>query len=329
MAQQEKERTPMFSALVAFSDTLQFLTPEIEAALREDFPDLQIGNVGPPMFPGGDTGGVVTVPLLSNATGVDAKGMTVFLSAYPNLPDSVPAPLNPIQKIRCPDYDAVMGRKVSYISVNVSAASHEIPDLFRAARLCSCLASVFASLPIALSVYWETARHFISPENTRLMAETALKDEWPMMDWFGYGIGPAPAPAGDAGQWSSGQSSGVLPFTGYEFNVVAAPIEPKGVFEHLMVAASTVLEYGAQYRDGDTFGREGADRKQAWRLRTLAAGHKHNPGDIPLMVMIHPGSYFDEKKILGRRPRPPAPPGVNDTRSYKAGFFKKLLSGQR
>ncbi len=159
----ETPKPPNFCAYIHFADTLQFTPQEILDAVREDFPDLDLPSA-PTFMPdmACDTGGTVLSPLVMPGAQADAM-MANLISAGPNALNPNVVAMEPRQYRRIPDLEDRLARRRSYISVSVTAGSFSTFDVFRAARLCSCIAATFARLPVALAVYWESADHYLPP----------------------------------------------------------------------------------------------------------------------------------------------------------------------
>ena len=76
----------------------------------------------------------------------------VLLVRLPGYGTWDPAAIRPWQTLSCPDIADRLTRNRSYICVSVSTSSDKLTDRFRAARLSSCVAAIFARLPVAVAV---------------------------------------------------------------------------------------------------------------------------------------------------------------------------------
>lgn len=315
------DNRPNFSAYVLLSEPIQFTTAEIEAALREDYPALDLGETQLDMGMACDTAEFITTPILFGARGADACGVATLirLPGYGTWdPQQVP------QRMRylVPDLADRLARNASYICVNASARSDGLTDRFRAARLCSCLAAVFARLPVALAAYWETGDHFLPPEMIVQMADQAMSDDWPLMQWLSLEI------FGDREtQDTGGLTRGLRQFTDYEMSLAAAPLQPAEVGSMLLSAATLALAYGNRFNDGDTLGMEGQSKEESYRIRHVPKGTQGSTCDVKLLV--HPKSTADHESLAGPITSQPPPPGVDMVQPPREGFFKRMMRGGR
>lgn len=324
----------VFDAYVLLSEPIRFHPSEIIAALTEDYPALDI------RCPEGleqtgeldalcDTDRFITVPLML-WQGAD-RGI-VSLIRLPGYGTWDPDALDPNQRVRFHDVADALRQNRSYICVSVGARGDDLTSRFRAARLCSCIAAVFARLPVALAVYWEKAGHFLSPAQTIEMADTAMADSWPFRDWIGLRLKRG---THEGMSMSLGVSHGVVDFAGYEFSFAPAPVELGWVADLLWVSAHMALERGSVFSDGDTMDFEAADserlegrrRAAPYRLRHVPKGTDGSSADA--ILIVHPDSPTDHEAIVGPITSRPPPPGVDTTRRGDPGFFKRLLRGGR
>jgi hypothetical protein len=316
----------VFDAYVLLSEPIRFHPSEIIAALTEDYPALDI------RCPEGleqtgeldalcDTDRFITVPLML-WQGVD-QGI-VSLIRLPGYGTWDPDALDPNQRVRFHDVADALRQNRSYICVSVGARGNDLTSRFRAARLCSCIAAVFARLPVALAVYWEKAGHFLSPAQTIEMADTAMADSWPFRDWIGLRLKRG---THEGMSMSMGVSHGVVDFAGYEFSFAPAPVELHWVAALLWGCSRMALEHGTIYKDGDTMSDEGQERAKACRLRHVPKGTSGSSADT--ILIVHPDSPTDHEAIVGPITSRPPPPGVDNTAPDDPGFFKRLLRGGR
>ena len=328
MAQQEKEKTPSFAIYLMFSEGVQFSTPEIQAALLEDFPGLDIspnGGLDIPMACDTDTI-IPMAPILMGSTGEDAT--FVNMMRLPGYGTWDPNALTPRQLIACGDYDmkSALTRNRSYLCISVSAKTNSLTDRFRAARLVSCVAALFAELPICLGAYWEPGDHFLSPQGICDMAKEAMSDDWPVQKWIGLGL--AGLGSDKQGQeWSNGATVGLRHFTDYEVQLTAAPQDVGSTANTLYAIAWLPLVSGNTFNDGDTTGGENGHEKYRLRWATqgmTAKSQKSPPVPYDCFIAIHPESPFDEKAFFGKVPHGG---GRNPKVSYapREGFFKRIM----
>lgn len=323
----ETEKTPSFAAYIVLSEAIEFNSTEIEEALLEDYPSLDLHlNPGLRMPKDCNTAEFITTFICLGSTGRDGVS-GASLIRLPGYGTWDPAKIAPHQMIGCHDIKERLTRNASYICVDVGARSSDAADLFRAARLCSCLAAVFAKLPVALAVYWETADHFLSPETVVNMADKAVSDEWPVDQWIGANLGTDSSDRSGR-DLKAGVTNGLRPFKGFELSLPAAPMELDAVYSFLMGTSLATLALGAEFTDGDTMGTDdNPDFK--YKLRVAPAGTFSVPYD--LLLVIHPEAAFDADAVLGPSASQPPPPDMDAIRNYAEGqgFFKRMLRGQR
>ncbi len=322
----EKPQSPSFALYVLFSDGLQFSTRDIEAALIEDFPELDIQKNDALDFPQEcDTDQMIPMaPIFFGADGADAGGVVnmIRLLGYGQWD---PAQITGPQRYGALDIDLqdALRRNRSYLCISVSAKSDQLLDVFRAARLCSCLGAIFAELPICLAAYWETGDYFLSPEAIRRMARISIDNKWPVREWVGLSLSPG-RKDGELVEWAQGLTRGLIQFTGYEFAVTPAPVPIVEAGQMLLGAMTTVLECGAIYNDGDTIGVE--DKPDfKWRVRHVPPGV--DGAVTKTLALIHPESKYDPGPSLGAPANRPPPPGLNNSKTYRKPIWQRLMGG--
>ncbi|MDA7424461.1 hypothetical protein [Thalassococcus lentus] len=318
----DRPDTPTFSAYVLLSEALQFNTAEIRNALLEDFPDLDIRpRAGAEALDQDcDTNAFITAPILLGGEGKDALIATAI--RLPGYGTWSMDQLSHRQTRIVPDMEAALAQNASYICVSVGAASTDMMDCFRAARLCSCLAAIFAKLPVALAVYWESADHFLPTERIVQMADTAMQDKWPITDWISYAIGQKQTPHG---VMSVAGTRGLLPFKSYETSHAEAPVSIEDAAGMVHMSTAMVLEYGHVFQDGHTLGHEGQSPEQSYRIRYVPAGTEEGvPFDV--MMLVHPSSPLDHEDLAGPLPQNKGP--VVQDRG-RPGVFQRLMGKRR
>ena len=306
-----------------FSEAVQFNTSEIRAALSEDFPtlDIQPGPMADVLELDCDTASFITAPLMMGDSGKDA--FVVTLVRLPGYGTWGFEALAPGQRILVPDLEQRLHRNATYICVSVGVnADVAITDKFRAARLSSCLAAVFARLPVAVAAYWQNGDHFLTPEQVCDMAKTSMGDDWPVFAWIGLDIHRDPK-SGHFGVLTKGLRS----FTGYEISHAAAPLQPGDAAAFTLSAATMAVEYGNRFNDGDTLGAEGQSRQDSYRIRHVPKGTEGSICDVKLLV--HPQSRADHEALAGPILSRPPPPGVDNSVPPRPGFFKRIIRGAR
>lgn len=331
MARKEQtSETPNFSLYLMFSEGVQFNSAEIAAAVLEDFPSLEINDSdGLSMPMACDTDDTIPMaPIFMGASGPDAA--IVNMMRLPGFGTWDPAAVQPRQMLACTDIDlrAALTRNRSYLCISAGAKSTSVQDTFRAARLVSCVGAVFAQLPICLGAYWETGDHFVSPKGICDMANSAIRDEWPLGQWVGIGLNQLGADKAGR-QWSTGTTLGLRHFTDYEIQLVAAPLDAAKLCATLWSISWLPVASGNVLSDGDTTGVEGGADAEKLRLRWLPKGSKPKKGKAPpqpynSFIAIHPESPFDEAAYFGKGR------GVGKRKQVvsnapRPGFFKRMM----
>lgn len=313
------DRPPGFSAYILLSEPLQFSTTEIEEALLEDYPGLDIKAESDPVFPQNcDTDEFITAPILFGYHGADCG--VVSLIRMPGYGTWDPAQLAPSQRLQFLDVGDVMASNASYICVTVGAIARGGTAQFRAARLCSCLAAIFAKLPIALAVYWESADHFLRPDDVVAMADKAMQDEYPIEQWIGMRlVRPQDPPA----SLIMGSTVGLQNFKGAEVTFAHAPVDLNTVATTILTTTAMLTSLGHNFTDGDTVGSAGQDADEAIRIRRVAKGQLGAGCDQ--WLLIHPDSSVDHVKLLGKLKGKPAPKDQRVEVESRSGFFKWIM----
>ena len=322
--QENTESGHSFSIYVMMSEGIQFNTTEIAAALAEDYPALEAEE----LFAKGGQGGFdcntdefVTAPLMMTG-GADTG--TVLLIRLPGYGTWDPNALHPRQMINCPDIKAALARNKSYICVSASTKSDELTERFRTARLVSCVAAVFARLPVAVAAYWESGDHFLSPEAVIKMADKAASGDWPVQEWIGQNLARNTAYDPPAAQSCT---NGLRQFLDYEISFAAAPVGLDEAATMLWSTSEMALAFGNKFQDGHTIGVEGVAPKDSYLLRRAPKGFQGS--EHALLVMFHPKSYVDHEEMFGPHGLRPHPDRAQAYVEPNYGFFKRMLHGMR
>lgn len=312
-----------FDAYILLSEPLQFSTTEIEEALFEDYPDLDLqAGTGFSMPQNCDTADFITAPILLGAGGAD--GGIASLIRLPGAGIWDPVQLTPSQRLPFIDVDLVLPSNASYICVTVGGKDEDETSQFRAARLCSCLTALFAKLPIALAVYWDSADHFLRPEDAVAMADRAMKDEYPIEQWVGMRlVRPEDTPDGPV----IGVTKGLNRFKGVELAYANAPVDLNTVAATLMTTSAMLTGYGHKFTDGDTIGSEGEAPEDAIRIR-FAPKAKLGAAD-DYWLMVPPESAVDHVKLLGKIRRRAGPKNEKVQVRSRMNFFKWIMRGSK
>lgn len=324
MTQDIEDNSVAFEAYVLLTEAVQFNTAEIRTALFEDYPSLEISpdGVGAALDRMWDTADVITAPLLMGHKGLDAAH--ALLTRLPGYGKWDPKQIRRTQALNWPDVNVDLSHNNSYVCVSVRPLQDGMASAFRAARLCSCIAAIYAKLPVTLGCYWGTADHFIGAKSIVQMAEKSLSDDWPVHQWIGFDL-----QRGRDGErlLSAGLTKGLAAFTGYEISYAAAPTSERDVASWLYSSAQMALSFGSQFHDGDTISLEGDEGRQPIRIRHVPKGTNGSQADTKLLV--HPDSPVDHEALAGPIMSTPPPPGFDNTRSADPGFFKRMIRGRR
>ena len=268
-ADQADESKASFAAYILLSEPIQFNTLEIAEALAEDYPSLEATELFAKSGQEGfdcDTDQFITAPLMM-VDGQDKN--TVLLVRLPGYGTWDPAAIPPRQMINCPNIKEALARNRSYICVSVSTRSDDLTDRFRAARLASCVAAVFARLPVALAAYWESGDHFLSPEAVVNMADKAVSGDWPTKEWIGQNLARDISFDPPAAQSCT---NGLRHFLDYEISYAKAPVGLDEAAMWLWSTSEMALAFGNKFEDGHTIGLEGVAPKDSHLLRRAHQG---------------------------------------------------------
>ncbi len=327
IADANQNPNPGFAAYVLLSEPIEFQNSEIEAALLEDYPSLDLHPDPSLSIPQHcNTDEFFTSFICTGSRGADGVA-SIGLIRLRGYGVWDPNAIQPRQMIGCPDLKDRLARNASYICVSVGARSNETTDVFRAARLCSAVAAIFAKLPAALAVYWQTADHFLSPDRVVAMADQAICDDWPVNEWIGATLTQS-KDAHTGRRMAAGATNGLLPFKGFEVSMPSAPIELPDLYGFMMGTCRASLSLGAVYRDGDTMG---ADDNPDFKYRLRYAPTGTQGSKSKLLIVVHPEAAFDAEEVLGPSDSVPPPPGMDNSLTYddRGSFFKRLLRGGR
>jgi hypothetical protein len=162
--------------------------------------------------------------------------------------------------------DTVKAHK-EHIIVTVSGDSLDPIQL--ATLLTQATASVLATTPAALGVYWGSAT-LVIPKNVFIDFATEVLPEGPPLHiWVDFRVGNT-----EDGQSSLGFTQGMEALGHMEFEALESPETFADLRERFMGLAGYVLENGPVIRDGDTIGEDANER-----IRVVysdpAFGHKN------------------------------------------------------
>jgi len=158
---------------------------------------------------------------------------------------------------------ALRGHK-NHLVVTLSSAGD---PLVRAQLLSAVIASILATCPQALGVYWGTGGLVISPKLFREFAVQMLPDGLPLYMWIDFRVFP-----NDRGKMS-GFTQGLAALGHMELETQNSPEAMGELRERFFGLACYVLTNGPVIRDGDTVG-ENANEKIRVSYSPSAFGHK-------------------------------------------------------
>jgi hypothetical protein len=320
----DKRLTDNFTAYVLLSEPLQFRFPEIWEAVREDYPDLEWAfsvAVDPPF----DSGTVSMGTYFGGCSpgGASPNGMVSFLST--------PGPIgidlsDAIMKSRFvfPEAKQAIERHRSCFSIAVSSVDTSIAARFDAARRMSALLAIFCKLPICLGAYFPSADIILAPNRWIEAADTSAKGKLPAMQWINYIIAPA-----SEGRFISAEGDGrftiftigCAAFNGHEIVLPSVKMDRTEALGYVYSAVTMLLEYGHEFRDGNTMGDE--EQRLKIRIRHCAEGFEGSQTDQ--WVLFHPSSSVDDVKMFGEREGTPPPPGYDNSIRGDAGWLRKRI----
>lgn len=313
----DKRLKDHFTAYVLLSEPLQFHTSEILAAVREDYPGLNwTDDLGVDLS--FDTSKVSIGTFWSRA---EAEPRMMNLLSAPGPCDVDWGDLFHKARFLFPEAEQVVKRHRSWLSISVDSVDQSLAARFDAARRMTCMAAVFAKLPVCEAVYFPNGDTIVKPHKWVEAADSAMKASVPIEQWVTICVNPMPD--GKDPMPVSVQTVGVAAFTGYEIFMPLARTHPGEAAKWVVGMAILALERGHVYRDSDTIGIEGESRKI--RIRHMPEGMEGAQTDM--FVLLHPDSKIDEMKAFGPRSREPAPPGFdNSIRGDENALKNKLYS---
>ena len=159
--------------------------------------------------------------------------------------------------------DEVKQHSIHWI-VTVSA---ELNPIELSTLLSQATASVMATCPSALGVYWGNATLVVPKAIFVEFAEQVLPEGPPLHIWVNFRVGK------DSDKTSSGFTAGMVALGHMEFETQACPEPPGELHERLMSLCGYLLEHGPVIKDGDTVGEDANERIRVVYSKS-AFGHK-------------------------------------------------------
>jgi hypothetical protein len=150
-----------------------------------------------------------------------------------------------------PDAAKVLKHHVAHLVVTVLS---EAGPVERARLLTQVTASILATCPEAVGVYWGDAALVLPPALFQEFTTQILPSGPPLYLWVDFRVGKT------AGGKSSGFTTGLAALGHMEFETQDSPEPPDELRERFFGLANYVLENGPVIRDGDTIGEDANER---------------------------------------------------------------------
>ena len=173
-----------FCVSLLFSEPLQFSLREVAEAVAEDYP--AVGRFGADINPSDalNTGDVTALGVLMPKDAPECQVVT-FTSLKAPLP--IGSFNTALQRLIAPDRREQMTRlvrsHVSHLSITCGSQERDLGSQFLAARMATCIAAVFAKLPICQAVHYPSANMITTPDEWVKGADQAAAAEWPLDIW--------------------------------------------------------------------------------------------------------------------------------------------------
>jgi hypothetical protein len=130
----------------------------------------------------------------------------------------------------------------------------EASALERTKLLTQVVASIAATCPQTVGIYWGNATLVISPPVFREFATEMLPDGLPLFIWIDFRVGPGP------GGKMAGFTHGMTAFDLMEIETLNSPEQPGELRERLFGLCGYLIENGPVIRDGDTVGEDANEK---------------------------------------------------------------------
>ncbi|MBX2856686.1 MAG: DUF4261 domain-containing protein [Rhodobacteraceae bacterium] len=329
----DKRLNDSFSVYLLLSEPLQFSMREVAEAITEDYPVL--GRLGIDINPidALDTGDVTVLGVLMPKDVPECEVVT-FTSLKGSL--DVEYFETALQRLIAPDRREDMTRAVqshvSYLCITCGSKESDLGSQFLAARMATCIAAVFAKLPICQAVYYPTANMITTPDEWVKGADKAAAPEWPLEIWVSW-MFLRDERYGAKEAWIGCHSDGMAAFNGHEVCFRPAPLPLPKVFLYAYTAVYLPLAGGNAFRDGDTVGVEDSDEKIRMRLAVEGREilpHPHgNVAGTDTWVLFHPSAAENDEALFGPRANAPAPEGFDNSLRPEEGFLRRLLGRRK
>jgi len=180
------------------------------------------------------------------------------------------------------------------ISFNSRTRDTSVTARLKAARQLTCLAAIFAKLPIATAVYVPSAEKVVRPALWVDAVEPENAEEVPILQWMTVGLREYNDLAG-LPQAASAYTIGLAPFLGQEF--VLPRMKCPGAEAEVILSGlvSMAFEQDAPFEDGSEMGFGAGDK--SFRVRHCPEGRHDAPTDQ--IWFLHSTCDIDDRKLLG------------------------------
>lgn len=302
-----------FTCYVLLSEPLQADIAEILAALREDYPSLTWPD---PVFPGA-RGPFDTRDETSVVWGDDIRLSLIAGDGRCSVAFDYD------KSLLFPGAQQAVAAHRSFLSISAGSASADLVDRFRAARLMTCFAALFAKLPICTAVYLSNSDGIVAPAQWVAAADKAVDDDVPIEQWISFPMtryaadddGPPPVTC---------NTIGMAAFNGREILVPQARVPANEVIMLALGAVWLQLVSGNTFADSNTFGVE--DEPARARMRFLPEGSR---AQTDTWVLLDKSCRLDEMALFGERTGQPPPEGHDNRIQPRPDHLKQLLRGGR
>lgn len=274
-----------FRITILLDDHLTFHAHDVQAALAEDFPDMDWsgGDAQPDLS--FDTAGVAAASL---ACGPNTRPAVVLGGGEPVMDWT---PWFRRNRIAPSTEEAErMMASVAHLEISVGCAGTDLASRIDAARRATTIATVFAELPIVAGVAVGWCDRLMSAASFAAAADVVRVGRIPMLHWLH--LVPFRDPA--APDHTCAVSIGLAPFFGVEVEARQSPEPQAQTLAAVYTAASRMLEQGRHFADGATMQGDETD----YRIRHVPEGKLGN--DTDRWTILHPDSPFRDRKLLGR-----------------------------
>ncbi len=306
-----------FTAYVLLTEPLAFRPSEVLAAVREDYPGLDWTDRLEADLP--FTAGEVSLGVLFPDCDETNEPSLVQFASLPGRCDVDWDHVVAQSFLANPGAADAVARHQCWLSIHLESVDATLAARFDAARRVTCLAAVFARLPICLGVYFPSADVLATPAGWIGASEQAMRAEVPIPCWVSLyvnqmpdGRHPTPVTVG---------TIGMAAFLGHEVVMPLARVPAGDAAMWVFGAVKLLIERGHVFRDSNTLGfEEGAEKL---RIRHAIEGMMDLQTDH--WVLLHSTSAVDEIAVFGKRTGTPPPAGFDNSVRGDEDALKKRL----